>query len=255
MPIEDPRAQQELTRALDTMVSSNVHAWELKADGEWQRMTRKERRAGARDANAPSSEASEHGSRDGRASAPPSRPDHGGAQGDRRPAEQNAADEGRRRRRWREHVAPARRRNRCSRRLCANPGGAAPHAARRRRRASGPADRGEDRALRRSRAQEVRRARKLGAMRIEDCGHLTVAKRRERARADRHSQNGQPDSASSPSARRMRQSSASSARFRERRSTRSRSPSATSAAARRKSPSARRARRPGCGRCRSARSG
>jgi polyphosphate kinase len=38
VPIEDPRAQQELTRALDTMVSSNVHAWELKPDGEWQRI-------------------------------------------------------------------------------------------------------------------------------------------------------------------------------------------------------------------------
>src|SRR6266516_2228280 len=41
VPIEDPRAQQELTRALDTMVSSNVHAWELKADGEWQRIRAK----------------------------------------------------------------------------------------------------------------------------------------------------------------------------------------------------------------------
>ena len=41
VPIEDPRAQQELTRALDTMVSSNLHAWELKADGEWQRIRAK----------------------------------------------------------------------------------------------------------------------------------------------------------------------------------------------------------------------
>jgi polyphosphate kinase len=41
VPIEDPRAQQELTRALDTMVSSNVHAWELKPDGEWQRIRAK----------------------------------------------------------------------------------------------------------------------------------------------------------------------------------------------------------------------
>ncbi|HKA26045.1 MAG TPA: polyphosphate kinase 1 [Gaiellaceae bacterium] len=38
VPVEDQRAQQEITRALDTMVSSNVHAWELKPDGEWQRI-------------------------------------------------------------------------------------------------------------------------------------------------------------------------------------------------------------------------
>ena len=41
VPIEDARAQQEITRALDTMVSSNVHAWELKPDGEWQRLRAK----------------------------------------------------------------------------------------------------------------------------------------------------------------------------------------------------------------------
>jgi polyphosphate kinase len=41
VPIEDARAQQEITRAFDTMVSSNVHAWELKPDGEWQRIRAK----------------------------------------------------------------------------------------------------------------------------------------------------------------------------------------------------------------------
>jgi polyphosphate kinase len=46
VPIEDPRAQQEVKRALDTMVSSNVHVWELKPDGEWQRIrTKKGERA------------------------------------------------------------------------------------------------------------------------------------------------------------------------------------------------------------------
>jgi polyphosphate kinase len=46
VPIEDPRAQREVKRALDTMVSSNVHAWELKPDGEWQRIrTKKGERA------------------------------------------------------------------------------------------------------------------------------------------------------------------------------------------------------------------
>jgi polyphosphate kinase len=46
VPIEDTRAQQEITRALDTMVSSNLHAWELKPDGEWQRIrTKKGERA------------------------------------------------------------------------------------------------------------------------------------------------------------------------------------------------------------------
>ena len=46
VPIEDARAQQEITRALDTMVSSNLHAWELKPDGEWQRIrTKKGERA------------------------------------------------------------------------------------------------------------------------------------------------------------------------------------------------------------------
>ena len=37
VPVEDARAQQEIKRALDTMVSSNVHAWALKPDGDWQR--------------------------------------------------------------------------------------------------------------------------------------------------------------------------------------------------------------------------
>ena len=46
VPIDDARAQQEITRALDTMVSSNLHAWELKPDGEWQRIrTKKGERA------------------------------------------------------------------------------------------------------------------------------------------------------------------------------------------------------------------
>jgi polyphosphate kinase len=41
VPVEDTRAQQEIKRALDTMVSSNVHAWALKPDGEWQRIRAK----------------------------------------------------------------------------------------------------------------------------------------------------------------------------------------------------------------------
>ena len=41
VPVEDARAQQEIKRALDTMVSSNVHAWALKPDGEWQRIRAK----------------------------------------------------------------------------------------------------------------------------------------------------------------------------------------------------------------------
>ncbi|HEX6490168.1 MAG TPA: polyphosphate kinase 1 [Gaiellaceae bacterium] len=41
VPVEDPRAQQELKRAFETMVSSNVHAWELKSDGDWQRVRSK----------------------------------------------------------------------------------------------------------------------------------------------------------------------------------------------------------------------
>jgi polyphosphate kinase len=41
VPVEDARAQQEVKRALDTMMSSNVHAWELKPDGEWQRIRAK----------------------------------------------------------------------------------------------------------------------------------------------------------------------------------------------------------------------
>lgn len=34
VPVEDARAQQELKRAFDTLLSSNVHAWELKGDGK-----------------------------------------------------------------------------------------------------------------------------------------------------------------------------------------------------------------------------
>jgi len=41
VPVEDARAQQEIKRALDTMVSSNVHAWALKPDGDWQRIRAK----------------------------------------------------------------------------------------------------------------------------------------------------------------------------------------------------------------------
>jgi polyphosphate kinase len=41
VPIEDQRARQELKRAFDTMISSNVHAWELKSDGNWQRVRAK----------------------------------------------------------------------------------------------------------------------------------------------------------------------------------------------------------------------
>ena len=38
VPVDDQRSQQDLARAFDTMASSNVHAWELKADGSWQRV-------------------------------------------------------------------------------------------------------------------------------------------------------------------------------------------------------------------------
>jgi polyphosphate kinase len=41
VPIEEQRAREELKRSLDTMVSSNVHAWELKSDGNWQRVRAK----------------------------------------------------------------------------------------------------------------------------------------------------------------------------------------------------------------------
>jgi polyphosphate kinase len=41
VPVEDARAQQEMKRALDTMISSNVHAWALKPDGDWQRIRAK----------------------------------------------------------------------------------------------------------------------------------------------------------------------------------------------------------------------
>jgi polyphosphate kinase len=48
VPVEDARAQQELMRAFDTLLPSNVHAWELKGDGKWQRVrTRKGERARA----------------------------------------------------------------------------------------------------------------------------------------------------------------------------------------------------------------
>jgi polyphosphate kinase len=36
VPVEDARAQQELKRAFDTLLSSNVRAWDLKGDGKWQ---------------------------------------------------------------------------------------------------------------------------------------------------------------------------------------------------------------------------
>ena len=41
VPVEDQRAQQELDRTFDTMMSSNVHVWELKNDGKWQRVRAK----------------------------------------------------------------------------------------------------------------------------------------------------------------------------------------------------------------------
>jgi polyphosphate kinase len=48
VPVEDARAQQELKRAFDALLSSNVHAWELKGDGKWHRVrTRKGERARA----------------------------------------------------------------------------------------------------------------------------------------------------------------------------------------------------------------
>jgi polyphosphate kinase len=48
VPVEEARAQQELKRAFDALLSSNVHAWELKGDGKWHRVrTRKGERARA----------------------------------------------------------------------------------------------------------------------------------------------------------------------------------------------------------------
>ena len=41
VPVEDQRSQQELSRALDTMASSNLHVWELESDGEWRRVRAK----------------------------------------------------------------------------------------------------------------------------------------------------------------------------------------------------------------------
>jgi polyphosphate kinase len=41
VPVEDPRSQQEISRALDTMASSNLHVWELESDGEWRRVRAK----------------------------------------------------------------------------------------------------------------------------------------------------------------------------------------------------------------------
>jgi polyphosphate kinase len=38
VPVEDPRSQQELARAFETMFSSNLHVWELRSDGDWQLM-------------------------------------------------------------------------------------------------------------------------------------------------------------------------------------------------------------------------
>ena len=40
-PVEDPRSQQDLSRALDTMTSSNLHVWELQSDGAWRRVRAK----------------------------------------------------------------------------------------------------------------------------------------------------------------------------------------------------------------------
>jgi polyphosphate kinase len=41
VPVEDQRAREELKRSFDTMVTSNIHAWELKSDGNWQRLRAK----------------------------------------------------------------------------------------------------------------------------------------------------------------------------------------------------------------------
>ena len=41
VPVEDQRSQQDLSRALDTMVSSNLHVWELESDGAWRRVRAK----------------------------------------------------------------------------------------------------------------------------------------------------------------------------------------------------------------------
>jgi polyphosphate kinase len=41
VPVEDQRSQQELSRALDTMASSNQYVWELESDGEWRRVRTK----------------------------------------------------------------------------------------------------------------------------------------------------------------------------------------------------------------------
>jgi polyphosphate kinase len=40
-PVEDPRAQQEIDRAFEAIVADNSSAWELGADGAWQRVRRK----------------------------------------------------------------------------------------------------------------------------------------------------------------------------------------------------------------------
>ncbi len=38
-PVEDSRAQAELTRVFDTLQADNAQAWELHADGNWTRLT------------------------------------------------------------------------------------------------------------------------------------------------------------------------------------------------------------------------
>src|SRR5262249_28862182 len=38
VPVDDVRSQQDLSRALDTMASSNLHVWELESDGECRRV-------------------------------------------------------------------------------------------------------------------------------------------------------------------------------------------------------------------------
>jgi polyphosphate kinase len=46
VPVEDQRSQQELSRALDTLASSNQYVWELESDGDWRRVrTKKGERA------------------------------------------------------------------------------------------------------------------------------------------------------------------------------------------------------------------
>jgi polyphosphate kinase len=176
VPVEDPRAQQELTRALDTMVSSNVHAWELKPDGEWQRIRAKK---GERSRDTQTLLMRSVRARQPRRASKrtTSRADQGGARGDRRPAEQNGADESRRRRRWREHAAPPCRRSRHTRELRSDSGGTAADAPRRGRRAKRPTVGGQDRTLSGGSAQGGTPRAQARGRSHRDRRHLTLAER------------------------------------------------------------------------------